>query len=311
MVYYETDSKQTLTSTTTHLVLATNLSKVYNGTIQALDNVTLEITPGITALIGPNGAGKSTFLKVLLGLLKPTQGTLQIFGLDSWSDSVAIHENLGVIHEKHVFPDQLTVERYLEISTYFFDTKAEIDVSPFIALPRDRKIKSLSAGMHRKLCLLQCFLGNPKLVIMDEPTANLDPLARKELLDLIKQLHEQYSINFIISSHILSDLENIATNVIVLNKGVVKFQGKYSDLLTTYFSNTFELYVENTTEWTEFLLSLPSITTVKNLDNKILLSTAENTSSNELLTVFFQSPHVPASDILLFRKVLDLDAIFE
>ena len=295
----------------TQLVIATDLSKVYNGTLKALNNINLEIKSGITALIGPNGAGKSTFLKLLLGLLKPTQGTLKIFGLDSWQDSVEIHEKLGDIHEKHVFPDHLSVERYLEICSYFFDLNPGIDVTSFIPLQQSQKIKFLSAGMHRKLCLLQCFLGNPELVIMDEPTANLDPLARKELLDLIKQLHEQHKISFIISSHILSDLENIATNVIVLNKGIIKFQGRYSDLLTNYFSNTFELYVDNINEWTSFLLTLNNIMNVKNLENKILLSTVGNINSNGLLALFFQSPHVPKSDILLFRKVLDLEAIFE
>lgn len=291
-------------------IIATNLTKVYNNNITALSNLNLTIPKGITALIGPNGAGKSTFLKLLLGLIKPSSGSLQIFGLDSWKNSSQIHECLGVVHEKHKFPDHLTVKRYLEIIDYFFRSGKLISIQSIINFPLDRQISSLSAGMHRKLCLIQCFLGTPKLVIMDEPTANLDPIARKELLNDIKKIHEEFKVDFIISSHILSDIESIASNVIVLNKGKIKFQGKYSSLIDVYFFNQFEIFVDNTSEWKEFLISFKFIDSVRDFDNKIVFTTKDKFESNSLLSLLLNSKNRPKSNINIFRKILDIEEIF-
>lgn len=146
---------------------------------------------------------------------------------------------------------------------------------------------------------------------MDEPTANLDPIARKELLEDIKDIHERNGIDFIISSHILSDLESVASNVIVLNKGEIKFQGKYSFLVDTYFSNQFELFVENLKEWAKFLTSLPIIDSLKEFDNKIIFTTNGKIDSNDLLTLFMNSSDRPNSNINLFRKILDIEEIFK
>ena len=293
------------------LVNASNLSKSYSNNIFALKKINFTLSKGITALIGPNGAGKTTLLKLILGLLKPSAGSLKIFNLDSWNDSALIHEYVGIIYENHKFPENLTVKRYLELISYFFDKEKTIDVKHFINFPIDRHIYSLSAGMYRKLSLYQCFFRQPNLIIMDEPTANLDPIARKDLLDTIKEIHEMYEINFIISSHILSDLESIATNVIVLNKGEIKFQGKYSVLINTYFSNQYELFIDDSKEWEDFLLSLAIFKSVQNYDNRIVLMTDGEMESNALLTLLLTSKNHPKSNINLFRKILDIEEIFK
>jgi ABC-2 type transport system ATP-binding protein len=271
----------------------------------------LNLQKGITALIGPNGAGKSTFLKLILGLIKPTEGSLKIFGLDSWNDSALLHEKIGVIHEKHHFPDHLSVQRYLDIISYFFTTVDDLNFRSIINFPLDRRISSLSAGMFRKFSLFISFLGNPKLIIMDEPTANLDPIARKELLEIIKDIHERFKIDFIISSHILSDLENIASNVIVLNKGEVIFQGKYSNLLHQYFSNKFEIFVDDIDEWMNYFNSNNIFKKIQNHHNKIILTTQNEMDSNKLLSSIFKSENAPKSNINLFRKVLDIEELFK
>lgn len=292
------------------LLVAQNLSKFYPK-IKALNNITFSLPKGITALIGPNGAGKTTLIKLVLGQFKPSTGSLEIFGLDSWKNSSKIHESIGIVHEKHFIPAQITAERYLGIVNLFFENDNKIiDLSHIINFSLDQPIKSFSAGMFRRFCLYLCFLGKPKLILMDEPTANLDPIARKELLDDIKEIHDKFGVDFVISSHILSDLESIASNVIVLNKGEIKFQGKYSVLLNTYFSNRFELFVDDTKEWLQYLLSLDFIKSVKDLDNKIIFVTKEKIDSNSLLISLLTANNCPKSNVNLFRKILDIEEIF-
>ena len=154
-------------------------------------------------------------------------------------------------------------------------------------------------------------MGKPKLILMDEPTANLDPIARKEFLDDIKEIHDKFGIDFVISSHILSDLESVASNVIVLNKGEIKFQGKFSILLDTFFSNQFELYIDDSKEWIHFLITNDFIKSAKDLVIKILFTTKEKIESNKLLKFFLTSNDCPKSNINLFRKILDIEEIFK
>ena len=292
------------------LLVAKNLSKFYYKT-KALNNLNFSLPKGITALIGPNGAGKTTFLKLVLGQIKPSAGSLEIFGFDSWKNSGLIHEFIGIVHEKHFIPGQLTIQRYLDIVSFFFENDDRlIDLSNILNFSLNLQIKSLSAGMFRRFCLFLCFLGKPKLILMDEPTANLDPIARKEFLDNIKEIHDKFGIDFVISSHILSDLESIASNVIVLNKGEIKFQGKFTILLDKYFSNQFELYVDDSKEWLKFLNTIDLIRSVKDLDNKIIFTTKEKIDSNKLLKIFLTSNDCPKSNINLFRKILDIEEIF-
>ena len=154
------------------LLVTKNLSKNF-GKIKALRDINFILPRGITALIGPNGAGKSTLLKLILGLIKPSSGSIKILNLDSWDQSAQIHEFIGVVHEKHALVDDLTVNRYLDIVNYFFNPNKAVDLSNILNFSLDRQIKTLSAGMFRRLCLYLCFLGNPKLVIMDETTSSL------------------------------------------------------------------------------------------------------------------------------------------
>lgn len=219
-----------------HVIETWGLTKHF-GSVRALTGVDLKLKAGVTALLGPNGAGKTTFIKLLLGLIRPTHGSAKIFGLNCRKEALAIHRQIGVLHEKPFFPKALTVYRFLFLMGKLFslpnlDTRIT-NILQAVELwdARDRKIGHLSAGMLQRLGLAQALLPEPKLIFLDEPTANLDPLGRIRIINLIRQFAIEQSISFLISSHILHDLEQVCNYVVILDRGQLRLQGELDQLL--------------------------------------------------------------------------------
>ncbi|MHA1722157.1 MAG: ABC transporter ATP-binding protein [Candidatus Baldrarchaeia archaeon] len=172
------------------------------GDIVALDGLDLRIPKGVSGFVGPNGAGKTTTIHILLGLLKADLGEAYIFDMDCWKNSYDIRRRVGVLLEDPGYPKGCTAERYLE----FIAKMYEIDQPKFrvkellkevdLYWARDRKIGDFSAGMLQRLGLAKALIGDPELVILDEPTANLDPIGRMKLLEKIKELWRDKKVNF-------------------------------------------------------------------------------------------------------------------
>jgi len=213
-----------------------NLTK-YFGSVTALDNVNIAVYPGVTGLLGPNGAGKSTLIKILLGLIRPTSGTARVLNLDCQRKPKLLHHKLGVLHEKPVFPKTFTAYRFLQLVCRFHDlTDEEEQVRSILEAvelwdDRNRRIGNFSAGMVQRLGLAQALIGKPDFVFLDEPTANLDPLGRLQILRRIRQIHEESGTSFLVSSHILHDLERICDAIILINNGKIILQGSLKELL--------------------------------------------------------------------------------
>ncbi|MGQ4915349.1 MAG: ABC transporter ATP-binding protein [Candidatus Asgardarchaeia archaeon] len=213
------------------------------GDVLVLDELNLKIPKGISGFIGPNGAGKTTTINVLLGLLKPDSGEARIFGLDCWRNSYEIRSRIGVLHEYPSYPKNFTGMRFLELvaklhKIYNPKKKASIMLK-LVGLydARNRFIKGYSAGMLRRLGIAQALIGEPEFVILDEPTANLDPASRLKILKIIKEYHKDNDVNFLISTHILSELEKICNWVSIISNGRVIDQGFISDLRSKYSTN--------------------------------------------------------------------------
>ena len=241
------------------VVAAENLSKHY-GKIVAVEGLSLKVKEGsIMGLIGPNGAGKTTTIKMILGLMKPDEGHVEVFGHNPW-DNPDIHLQIGVVYEKPFFPTNEKVLDYLERVCRVFgvnETRAS-EVLKLVNLQEayDRTLKALSAGMLQKFAIAHAIIHEPKFVIADEITSNLDPKARGSLLDLILQLHEDQKVSFLLSSHILPELSRVCDSVVIINKGKVHASGNLAELYEKFAAKTIRVSTDKPDELAKAAKSL-------------------------------------------------------
>jgi len=208
--------------------------KVYLGATEALKGVDLSIEEGeAVGLIGPNGAGKTTLAKLLLGLLKPTSGTVRLWDHECYDLPHHLRLKIGFLLEERGVYENLTVEENLifwaklyEVDTGRVErTLKEWDLSD----KKKELVKTLSAGMKQKLAIAKSALHDPPFIIMDEPTSNLDPSARKDVVDLLKG-HTGGGKTTLVTSHDLFDIERICTRIVLLRRGTIAAQGSMEEL---------------------------------------------------------------------------------
>ncbi|MFI8710050.1 ABC transporter ATP-binding protein [Bacillus sp. NPDC077411] len=217
-----------------YIIETKNLSKKFGG-FYAVNDVNLQVPEGnIYGFLGPNGAGKSTTIRMLLGLIKPTNGSVTLFGKSMKDSRIDILKNVGSMVEYPSYYGHLTAYENLEIIRKILEIdKKEIDkVLKIVNLTnvQDKLVKKFSLGMKQRLGIAQALLGNPALLILDEPTNGLDPAGIHEIRDLVKSLPSKMGITVLVSSHILSEIELIADHVGIINKGNLIFQGTLDDL---------------------------------------------------------------------------------
>ncbi|NHI84302.1 MAG: ABC transporter ATP-binding protein [Candidatus Thorarchaeota archaeon] len=224
----------------TDIIVSVSGIKKRFGKMQALDGVEISIPSGVSGIIGPNGAGKTTLLRVLLGLIRADEGRASVLGLDSEMQSLEIRRRIGVLHERPIYPRFLTPLEYLKmISDLYWEHREPIELLKLVDLDKacDRKIKDLSAGMHQRLGIAQSLVGYPEIVFLDEPTSNLDVTGRNAVLQLIMDLYNNTGTSFVISSHILSELERICHNLVFIDGGKVIESGRLVEIFKKYASD--------------------------------------------------------------------------
>jgi ABC-2 type transport system ATP-binding protein len=208
------------------------------GAIKALDGISLNLQEGAVGLLGPNGAGKSTLLRILLGFLAPQRGSGRVLGFDIRLEQDRIRRHVGYMPEDDcLIPgmDAVTFTAHFgELSGMPRQEamKRAHDVLYYVGLgeSRYRALEEYSAGMKQRLKLAQAIVHDPRLLFLDEPTSNLDPQGRKEILELIQDISSKKDIHVLISSHILPDIESVCSEVVILNKGRLAALGKLSEL---------------------------------------------------------------------------------
>jgi len=210
------------------------VEKVYRGGTKALKGVDLSIEEGeAVGLIGPNGAGKTTLAKLLLGLLKPTSGNVRIWDHECYDLPHHLKLKIGFLLEERGIYETLTVEENLIFwaKLYGVDTGRVEPTLKAWELSDERKklAKVLSAGMKQKLVIARSTLHDPPFIIMDEPTSNLDPSARKDVVDLLKG-HTGGGKTTLVTSHDLFDIERICTRIVLLRRGTIAAQGSMEEL---------------------------------------------------------------------------------
>ncbi|MGD8306909.1 MAG: ABC transporter ATP-binding protein [Ignavibacteria bacterium] len=206
--------------------------------IRAVDDLSLNVYRGdIFGFLGPNGAGKSTTIRLLLTLIRPDNGSIRIFDKPLAKKRDQILKNVGAIVEKPDFYGYLSAYKNLEILSRISGKKVSkeriLKMLDLVGLEdrKGSKVKTYSHGMKQRLGIAQSLLHNPDLIILDEPTTGLDPQGMKEIRDLIIQLRDEEQKTIFLSSHILSEVEQVANRMIIINKGKTVVEGRVDELL--------------------------------------------------------------------------------
>jgi ABC-2 type transport system ATP-binding protein len=220
------------------IIQTEGLSKQYKG-VNALQGLNLQVRQhSIFGFLGPNGAGKSTAIKLLLGLIRPTGGQAAVFGLDSVQDSVAIRQRVGYLAQDPRYYQHMTARETMRFSARFFykgPKKAiEVRIEETLALvgledKADRPIKGFSGGERQRLGIAQAQVNYPDLLILDEPAAALDPMGRRDVLEVMARLRKHTTIFY--STHILDDVQRVSDSVAILNHGQLVAQAPIEQLL--------------------------------------------------------------------------------
>lgn len=232
-------SVEKLSHTYENFSLGARMRGSVSSAVLALNNLNVKLEPGIYALLGPNGAGKSTLVNILVGNLSPTKGKVLWSGRNIQALGRKYREVLGYVPQQQNLYNVFTGRQllYYIAALKDLDGKLEIEIEKVadvtnMKMELDKKIGSYSGGMKRRLLIAAALLGNPKLIILDEPTAGLDPKERVRVREAMASLAEEKIIIF--ATHVVSDVESVAKEVIMLKKGEIVCQGNKAELLSRY-----------------------------------------------------------------------------
>lgn len=255
------------------------LKKTYEQ-LEAVANLNLHVHKGeIYGFLGPNGAGKTTTIMMLLGLEKPTEGKVFLFGKELGADPLAIKKRIGVVLEHQYLYEEMTAWEYLNFFAQLYEVEnpgpriSELLERVQLLSRKDDLVRGYSRGMRQKLSVVRAFLHDPELLILDEPVSALDPRGIKEVRDLIIQ-QQARGRTFFISSHILSEIEKTCNRVGIINRGVLLAEDEM-DSLKAKVQKELELTVELESaeeEIEDAVRQLPFIKTLQAAENKLLIT---------------------------------------
>ena len=215
------------------------LNKVYDNGKHALNDINLDIESGMFGLLGPNGAGKSTFMRILVTLMKPTSGSIFIDGLDILKDRSEIRKILGYLPQDFRFFTKLKTWEFLDYAARLAGIKNKKERRSRVDLwlenvglfdVRDRAADKLSGGMKRRLGIAQALIGEPKLLVVDEPTTGLDPEERIRFRNILSDISQKDAI-IILSTHIVGDISSICQSMTLMDNGHLGYNGSPEELI--------------------------------------------------------------------------------
>lgn len=212
------------------------LAKSFSGQ-KVLNGVSLELGPGsITGLLGRNGSGKTTLIRTAIGLLKPDSGEANLFGHEAWECPASVRRRIGYVAQKMDDMLWLKVKDAIELVASFYDTWDHDLVEHFRNqwdVATDKKIGTLSGGQQQIVGILLALGHRPELLILDEPVASLDPVARQNFLRALLMLNDEIGQTILFSSHITTDIERVAADVAILHEGKINYHGSLDELKET------------------------------------------------------------------------------
>ena len=218
------------------VVVLDQVSKFYKDF--KLDRISFSVKKGfIHGLIGRNGAGKTSTIKLLMNLIKPDEGSIRIFGLDNREHGKEIRQRIGFVYADNHFYEDLTLEKMKRVIASFYhnwDEQAYRRYLGMFDLPADKKIKHLSKGMKMKYSIALALSHHAELIIMDEPTSGLDPVVRREILELMSEIIQDENKTVLFSTHITSDLEQVADYITFIHDGHIQFSLTKDEVMEKY-----------------------------------------------------------------------------
>jgi ABC-2 type transport system ATP-binding protein len=230
------------------IIDAEHLSKWY-GQVSGLNDVSVRIPPGITGLLGPNGAGKSTFMKLMTGQLKPSKGSIKVFGEPIWRNPPAFFR-IGFCPEQDAYYDRMSgLEWVTALVRLNGLTETEAADAAKRALEQvelveaaDKKIGAYSKGMRQRIKMAQALVHDPDLLILDEPLSGMDPLMRRKTIRLIKDW-ARAGKHIIVSSHILHEIESMTSNILLINNGRIVAEGNVHQIRELIDTHPHTVYI--------------------------------------------------------------------
>ena len=229
------------------------LHKTYKGEVLAMDNISISIKSGMFGLLGPNGAGKSTLMRTIATLQKPDSGSIDFNNIDVLESPKEFRSHLGYLPQEFGVYPRITAEQLLnhiatlkginnknerkELVDYLLERTNLYD-------KKNKSVKGFSGGMKQRIGIAQALIGNPKILIVDEPTAGLDPGERNRFYDLLSDVGEDVIV--ILSTHIVDDVRELCTEMAIMDFGKIVFQGKPQDGINELNGRVFEKHIKKT-----------------------------------------------------------------
>jgi ABC-2 type transport system ATP-binding protein len=262
------------------IVRADHVSKWY-GQVIALNDITLEVPPGVTGLLGPNGAGKSTLMKLVTGQLKPSKGSIVVLGEPIWQNP-ALYDRIGFCPEQDAFYDRMTGLQWVAALVRLNG----VNPGEALALAKDaldlvdlgdaaaRKIGAYSKGMRQRVKLAQAIVHDPDLVILDEPLAGMDPIARRRTIRLIREWGAN-GRSVVVSSHVLHEVEAMTSNILLINQGRIVADGDVHQIreLIDEHPHSVSIKAERPRELARELLSFDDVMSLTLEEGRVLVKT--------------------------------------
>ncbi len=289
-----------------------NLTKIFNNEVIAVNNLTMDVPEGsIFGFLGPNGSGKTTTIKMMLGLIRPSAGTVDVFGEPMGMDSADLRHRIGYLPTHPQFPDRMTPITYLDFIGRTFGIPKEERVPRITELIRavdllslsSQEIRKFSTGETTRVGIAACLINDPVLLIMDEPTAGLDPIGRASTVKLITALGRQEGKTVFVSSHILADIDRVCTHIGIINDGKLVFTGKITDVKKLIRMNTVELQVDGETgAFVEKVRTMPNVIDVHVKDHVIEVTIDDPSDYSRSLSGIFEVLHGEGLELISFSS---------
>ena len=268
-----------------------NLSKNY-GSVRALQSISFTVPPGsVFGILGPNGSGKTTLLGIIMDVLKASGGNYLWNGVPGTNEQ---RKKIGTLLETPNFYSYLSAQDNLKIASEI-KGRGQEDIPKVLEIVnlyqrKDSKFSTYSLGMKQRLAIASSLLGNPDILVFDEPTNGLDPAGIAEIRDLIQDLNRQGK-TIIMASHILDEVEKVCTHVAIIQKGELKTVGSVSDVLDASSTNTkaIEVGADNISSLESLLSKMTGVLNIKFVENRLLLTCEENISAEQVNKYCFEN----------------------